>query len=82
MPNHSKTEPIEIGLSKLSLIEWIPSSKEKKIVQMLVFKPFVHDVIILLNFQNLLNELDGNIAVVQRDIPKITPFLSEYGDYM
>ena len=49
---------------------------------MLVFKPFVHDVIILLNFQNLLNELDGNIAVVQRDIPKITPFLSEYGDYM
>ena len=32
--------------------------------------------------QNLLNELDGNVVVVQREIPKITPFLTEYGDYL
>jgi hypothetical protein len=32
--------------------------------------------------QTLLNELDGNVVVVQREIPKITPFLAEYGDYL
>ena len=37
---------------------------------------------LLATFQALLNELDGNIAVVQRDIPKISPFLQEYGDYL